>query len=121
MKRRSTDFLIGVIAVTVGIMSFFGEESVADKEPERVVSVMEYLDSREELADSVVELDGGISYITYTDTGVAVILDKRVNCYFRGDEANKTTSLKIGDSIRVKGISTMNSDGMPELNSCSMK
>ena len=49
MKRRSTDFLIGVIAVTVGIMSFFGEESVADKEPERVVSVMEYLDSREEL------------------------------------------------------------------------
>lgn len=121
MKRKGKDFILGVIVATLAIMSFNGEESVADKEPDRVVDVHEYMDTREDLNDSVVQLSGGISYIKYTDTGVAVILDKRVSCYFKGSEANKTTSLKIGDTVCVKGISTMNYDGMAELNNCSIR
>ncbi len=123
-KKSGRTFALLAIALFAWV-SIGSTESVADKEPEFTISTQEFVDNYDGYSNKVVDVSGYITSIGFTDTGVAVVLDGNVSCYFRGKEANAflKTDLVVGDFTSIKGQGNKhNSISMNyEINYCTIK
>ena len=54
---------------------FGADESVADKEPDFVISTEDLSENREDYKDEVVRTTGTITSMNYIDNGVSIVLD----------------------------------------------
>lgn len=103
---------------------FYSEESLADKEPECMLSTSEYTENVKDYKGTVVLVDGIITNMGFVDNGLRVDLDNEVTCYFREDEAMYALdSMSVGDWVAIKGkgngVNTFG--GNDELNYCTVK
>lgn len=121
LSKRMKVFM--VLAFGVVVWAGFGaDESVADKEPDFVISTEDLSENREDYKDEVVMTTGTITSMNYIDNGVSIVLDGDVNCFFKGDEADGASQLSIGELITVKGKGNGFNDfsTLAELNYCTL-
>lgn len=123
-KKSGRTFVVLAVALFAWI-SVGSTESVADKEPEFSISTDEFVENYDGFANKVVDVSGAITSIGFTDTGVVVVLDNNVSCYFKGKEANAFlgTDMAVGDYTSIKGQGNEhNSMAMNyEINYCTIK
>lgn len=103
-RKSGRTFAFLALAIFTWV-SFGSTESVADKEPEASITTQEFVENYDGYANKVVDVDGTITSIGFTDTGIVVVLDGNVSCYFKGKEANAflKTDMAVGDYTSIKG------------------
>lgn len=121
LSKRMKGFLVVAFGVLVWV-GFGADESVAGLEPAYTLSPEEYSENRELYDGEVIMTDGRITSMAYTDTGMSVVIDGEVNCYFRGEEADDACKLHVGDYTSLKGRGNGNSGytTLAELNYCAL-
>lgn len=104
-KRVNTSKVIGFIfMLSIFFMVANGETSLADVEPDVVLSTETYTENVAKYKDKVVAIDGTITSVGFVDDKLWVVLDGSVSCFFSGKDAERVyNDAVVGDIISIKG------------------
>lgn len=104
-KKKQVNKVIGFLfMLSILFMVANGETSLADVEPDVVLSTETYSENVAKYKDKVVAIDGTVTSIGFVDDKLWVILDDSVSCFFGGKDAERVyDEVVVGDIINVKG------------------
>lgn len=95
--------MVGV--VTIIFASVIGNsDSVAGLEAE-YFTLAEEASIDDELLErnKIVDVWGYVSSVRFVDSGYEIVLDKKVACYFEGDDIKTALHLSMGDPVTIRG------------------